>query len=206
MNCQMEETLDHCLEQCAAEGIRLEELVGRLGTASYCFLCMILSVPFIQPLSLGPLTMLSGVVFVTVGWQMAHGHETPRLPAKAADYLIHGKGWTSMLKLCRFTLRFCRKFTRERYPDWVYGEQGMKRVGWLVTAGGALLFIPTANIPFNNTFPALMIFFAVLGWLEKDGFMVIVSLFWGMVALLYFTVILAALWFMGSAFWEWLPF
>lgn len=202
MNCPMEEALDHCLEQCAEEGIRLEELVCRLGAASYCFLCMILSVPFLQPLSLGPLTMISGVFFLTMGWQMARGHEIPRLPPRAAGYLIHGKGWASMLRLCRALLRFCRTFTRERYPDWVCGEPGMKRVGWLVTLGGGLLFIPMGNIPFNNTFPALMIFFAVLGWLEKDGFMVLVSLFWGGVTLLYFALLLSALWFLGSAFWK----
>ena len=46
-------------------------------------------------------------------------------------------------------------------------------MGLLILAGGVLLAIPVANLLMNNFFPALMIFFAALARIERDGLMVI---------------------------------
>jgi hypothetical protein len=200
----IETALDYCLDKADNEGITLYEVVEHLGPASYCFICLILSVPFIQPLSLGPLTMASGVAFMTMGWQMTRGQSSPALPGKVGSHRIHGKGWCTVLGAGRSILRFCRRFTRPRYSTWIVGDEGKKRVGWLVCSGGFLLAIPFANIPLSNTFPALMIFFAVLALLEKDGFMVILSLVWGIISLLYFTLISVLLWIFGSRLWDWM--
>ena len=59
------------------------------------------------------------------------------------------------------------------------GKRGRRLVGGLILVGGALLAMPMANLPLNNFFPALMIFFAALAWIERDGLMVILSLAWG---------------------------
>jgi hypothetical protein len=76
-------------------------------------------------------------------------------------------------------------------------------VGWLILAGGALLAMPMANLPLNNFFPALMIFSAALAWIERDGLMVILSLAWGGMTVLYFAAVGAALWFFGAKAIDW---
>ncbi len=201
----MEKALDYCLHQSKNEGISLNEVARLLGPGSYCFLCLILCIPFIQPMSLGPLTMASGLAFITMGWQMARGKKAPVLPGKMGRHLIHGKGWSTVLNVGRSTLRFCRRFTKRRYSQWIVGEGGQKRVGWLVLAGGFLLAVPFPTIPLSNTFPALMILSAVLALLEEDGLMVILSLAWCAVTLLYFALLLVLLWIFGSKIWAWLP-
>jgi len=200
----IDRALDECLAHASAGGITLGEMLERLGRSSFCFAALLLAVPFIQPFSLGPLTMIGGITFIVLGWQMGRGKAAPALPPAASRLLIHGKGWLGVLRFCKRLLAFCRKFTRARLQAWVSGPRGERFVGWLILAGGALLAVPVANLPFNNSLPALMIVFACVGWLERDGLMVIVSLAWGIATLLYFTAVAVALLFFGSQVWAWI--
>ncbi len=203
-NDSLDSALDDCLGHARAEGIRLGEMLDRLGRSSFCFASLLLAVPFVQPFSLGPLTMVAGCAIMLVGWQMGAGREKPALPESAAKLMIHGKGWVGVLRFCKRLLCFCRQFTRTRRASWVSGEKGERLVGWLIFAGGALIVVPAANLPFNNTLPALMVIFACIGWLERDGLMVIVSLGWGVATVLYFLVVAVALIFFGSQVWAWI--
>ncbi len=54
--------------------------------------------------------------------------------------------------------------------------------------------------------PALGIFFACVAELEQDGLMIFVAFFWLFVTVLYFVVVIAALWFLGDqalAYFRW---
>ncbi len=198
------EALRDCHTLAAGEGVTISETLDRLGRAGFCFAALLLAAPFIQPFSLGPLTMIGGVTFMIIGWQMGTGRPHPVLPKKAAEMRIHGKGWVGVLGFCLRLLEFCRKFTRVRCESWVSGEKGERLVGWLILAGGTLLAVPMASLPLNNTLPALMIVFACVGWLERDGLMVIVSLAWGIATLIYFTLVAIALILFGSKVFTWI--
>ena len=76
----VDEALTYCLHHAEREGITLQETLQRLGPASFCFVSLLLSVPFIQPFSLGPYTMASGLAFIACGWQMTRGRSSPTLP------------------------------------------------------------------------------------------------------------------------------
>lgn len=196
-------TLAYCIIRAETNGILLDEVLARLGPASFCFVALILAVPFIQPIPLGPYTMASGITFMAVGWQMMRGHISPALPKAMRSHPIHGKGWLIALRFCQRIVRFCRKFTCVRLPGWVGGSAGTRRVGVLIFTGGFLLAIPFANLPFNNTLPALMILFAAIAWLERDGLMILISLFWGAATLLYFAVVGTLVWFFGKEIAAW---
>ena len=200
----LDQALDACLGHASAEGILLRDMLQKLGRSSFCFAALVLAVPFVQPFSLGPLTMLCAVSLMIVGWQMGSGREKPSLPQSAAGLNIHGRGWLGVLQFCKTLLAWCRRFTRVRMPSWVSGIRGERFVGWLIFTGGALIAIPAANLPFNNTLPALMVVFACIGWLEKDGLMVVVSILWGIATVLYFLAIGIALIFFGSTVWTWI--
>ena len=196
--------LESCLAYASAGGILLRDMLGRLGRSSFCFAALLLAAPFLQPFSLGPFTMMAAVAIMIIGWQMGTGKAKPVLPQASARLMIHGKGWVGVLRFCKRLLAFCRRFTRVRMSSWVSGSKGERFVGWLIFTGGALIAIPAANLPLNNTLPALMVVFACIGWLERDGLMVVVSLAWGAATVLYFTALVVALHFFGSQVWSWI--
>ncbi|HEY5892639.1 MAG TPA: exopolysaccharide biosynthesis protein [Chthoniobacterales bacterium] len=196
--------LDFCIEQAGTEdGITLGTALDRLGGAGFCFVSLLLAAPFIQPVSLGPYTMASGITFIAIGWQMGRGREHMILPEKANGLHLRGKAWVAILRFCRRLLVWLAKFTRPRLTAWVDGAEGTKRVGWLIFVGGILLTIPWANLPFNNTVPALMIFFAALAWLERDGLMAVMSIIWGVLTLVYFAVTAGVILWAGTNAIDW---
>lgn len=200
----IDHALDICSRHAAAGGIELSEALDHIGANGFCFAAFLLAVPFVQPVPLGPLTVVCGATFIAIGWQMVRGHDTPNLPQRARTMRIHGKFWLAALAFSRKLLGLCRRFTRERFSSWVTGERGHRTVGWLILVGGALLAVPMANLPLNNFFPALMIVFAAIGWMERDGLMVIVSLAWGAATIAYFAAVAVALVFFGKQVAAWL--
>ena len=196
--------LDKCLAHASAGGILLREMLDRLGRSSFCFAALLLAVPFVQPFSLGPFTMMAAIAIMIIGWQMGTGKAKPVLPDASARLMIHGKGWVGVLHFCKRLLAFCRRFTRVRMSSWVSGSKGERFIGWLIFTGGALIAVPAANLPFNDMLPALMVVFACIGWLERDGLMVVVSLAWGAITVLYFAALIVALYFFGSQVWGWI--
>lgn len=196
--------LTACILRAEADGIALDEALKNLGPASFCFACMLLAMPFLQPIPLGPYTMASGLTFIACGWQMVQGRQVPLLPKGMRNARLHGKGWVAALKLCQRVLRFGRKFTRRRQEARVSGRAGEQLVGWFILCGGALLAIPAANLPFNNIFPALMILCAALAWLERDGLLIVFSLFFGALSVVYFVAVGLLLWFFGTEIFAWI--
>ncbi len=200
----VDRALASCIERARSGGLTMEEALESLGPASFCFVCLLLSVLFLQPFSLGPITMASGITFMACGWQMARGHDVPRLPKSMRARRVEGKGWLRVLLFCQKTLAFCRTFTRPRLQGWVTGQPGERLIGWLIAIGGFLLALPAANLPFNNTLPALMVLFAALAWLERDGLMVLVSIVWGALTVAYFILVGKLAWLAIVKIIDWL--
>ncbi|MEO6052826.1 MAG: exopolysaccharide biosynthesis protein [Chthoniobacterales bacterium] len=196
--------IDRCLDGARGAGFPLQEALNSLGDASYCFVCILMSVPFLQPFSLGPLTMASGLACGVIGWQMMCGHAVPQLPKKMGGLRIHGKGWIAVLLFCKKSLIFLHRFTRPRMQHLVSGSRGIKLTGLLVGIGGILIALPCFNLPLNNTIPALMVFFAAVALLEQDGFLIFVSIFWGVMTVLYFTIVIFLALFFGTQIFTWL--
>lgn len=197
-------TLDLCLEKVQTEeALTLDEALEKLGQASFSFAALILAAPFIQPISLGPLTLASGGALIAVGWQMARGKAHLVLPTKMRGWKLHGKGYRLVLGTCRRLLLWLSRHSKCRMTGWVDGPVGTKNVGWLIFIGGVLLAVPCANLPFNNTLPALMCFCAAVAWIERDGLMAIVSVVWGLLTLVYFGLAVWAIFWAGTSLVDW---
>ena len=174
------------------------EAFRSLDQSSYPILVVLLCVPFIQPISLGPLATVGGLSLAALGWQFSRGRETPWLPSRLERMAVSHATWGKLLKLSNTILAFCRRFTRPRL-EWLISEQrGQFVIGSLICLAGLLMAIPFVGVPLNNTFPALMALCAALAPMEKDGLMVALSLFWLAVTLAYFTLIIGGVWLLGT--------
>lgn len=190
--------LERCAERARNEPLTLGEMLDMIGAASYSFICIVLTLPFMQPISLGPLATIGGLTFVALGWQWLRGHPRPVLPARVRAVQMSAKTWDVLLGVCLKIMRFCRRFTRPRLRAWVSGERGRFVAGWIVILSGLLMSVPFFGLPFNNLLPALAILFVCIGELEDDGLMVFIALGWLIVTVAYFIFIFAVLWFLGE--------
>jgi hypothetical protein len=192
------EILQDCERRAAGGHLSLGEVLDSIEEAGYGFICIFLVLPFLQPLTLGPLAIAGGLTFAILGWQMYRGHPAPVLPEKIRQATLGQKAWRRLLDICITLVRLCGRITRQRHSEWVSGVRGARIVGSILMWGGLLMAIPFFGIPLNNFLPGLAIFFVCLADLEQDGVMVLVAIGWIAVTLCYFVFILLALWYAGG--------
>lgn len=191
-------TLNRFAEQSRQGPLTLGEALDSLDESAYAFIAIILVLPFLQPVPLGPLTVLGGVAFATLGWQLLRGHASPVLPHKLREIELSQKTWGILVKVCLNILGFCRKFTRKRQTRLVSGRLGQKIGGFVLLSGGGLMAIPFGVLPLNNILPGLAILFYCIAELEEDGWMVFIAFFWLIVTVVYFGAFFIALWLFGQ--------
>lgn len=200
---EMAAVLEACRAEAQERELTLGEVLDRFGEASYSFVCLLLALPFLQPISLGPLSTLGGLNFAALGWQLARGRQTPWVPERLRRAVLPPRVWSILLGVLLRLFRICHRFTRPRGQRWVSGRRGELVGGSLIALGGLLISIPLAGIPFNNLLPALVIVFVCIGELEGDGAMVWVALFWLVVSVAYLGFVAWALFFLGSEAFGW---
>jgi hypothetical protein len=186
-------------ERSKTKPLTLGEALDTLDQAGYALIALIMVLPFVQPVPLGPITVAGGLAFVALGWQMWTGHDAPMLPKKMRNVAMSEKAWGILAKVCLKIVGTCRLFTRPRYTELVTGRRGQKIGGLILMVAGALMAIPfVIPLPFNNMLPGFAILFFCIGELEDDGLMVFVALGWIVVTVIYFSLFFFGLYYLGG--------
>lgn len=192
-------TFASCRKAAETRRLTLGEAFAELKESGFVFVCLLQALPFLQPLSLGPISTALGLSLMLLGWQMARGRPSPWLPAKVAGWAPGPAAWRRLFGAAAAVLGFFRRFSRRRLPSWVAGEKGRRAGGLMIAAAGALISLPLAGIPFNNSLPALAVVFVTLGELEEDGLMLVAALSALVLTVVYFAALAAFLFWAGGA-------
>lgn len=168
---------------------RIGEVLGTGGSSTFGFTLIVLCLPFLQPISLGPLGTIGGLAMAGIGWQLARGDARPWLPAKLSQAQLDSKQWGQLAAAARKVLGWAAKFVRPRLGHWTEGRRGHRVAGSLVIAAALLLAIPVGGIPLNNLLPALAIVCAALALMADDGLMFFAAVFWLLVTVGYFVLL-----------------
>jgi hypothetical protein len=184
------QAIDDCRREAHGGHLSLGRALDRLDTSAFCFITIVLVLPFLQPMSLGPLGVAGGLNFAALGWQLARGDHGPWLPARVRAIELSEANWDRLLAVSQRILGWCRAFTRPRLRSWVTGPLGRKLSGAVLIAGGLLMAVPFFGVPLNNALPGFAIFFAAVGELEEDGLMLVVAAGFLLVTVAYFALIL----------------
>jgi len=199
--------LENFAEQSRIKPLTLGEALDTLDQAGYALMALIMVLPFMQPIPLGPLTVVGGLAFAMLGWQMWRGHDAPVLPEKIRNVVMSEKIWGILVKVCLKIVGFCRIFTKRRYTELVTGRRGQKIGGCILMSAGSLMAIPfVVPLPFNNMLPGFAILFFCIGELENDGLMVFVSFGWLIVTIIYFTLFFFGLYYLGGGVLDYFKF
>jgi hypothetical protein len=191
-----------CRETAEARRLTVGEAFGNLHESGFVFLCVLQALPFLQPVSLGPVSTALGVSLAVLGWQMARGRPSPWLPARVAGWAPGPAVWRRLFGVAEKVLGFCRRFTGRRLTTWVAGERGRRTGGLLISLSGVLISLPLAGIPFTNSLPALAVVFVALGELEEDGLMLVAAAATLALTLLYFAALALLVFAAGDAAFE----
>lgn len=201
---RLTDVLSGCVERAKAGPLRFGDVLEEIGEGSFGFVCLLISLPFLIPVSLGPISTAAGAAFLTLGWQMVRGRRSPWLPKRLADLKLSQRQLELMLGASRRVLGWCRKISRERRTHWVDGQRGMTLAGWLIILGGILIAVPLPGLPLTNTIPALSVIFACVALLERDGLMLLFAFFWFIATLVYFAIIGYIIYYFGTQAFAWL--
>lgn len=199
-------TLARFEEEAKAGPLSLGRAMDSLDGGAYPLIALILILPFMQPIPTGPLSILGGLTFATLGWQMWRGHQTPVLPEKVRNVVMSQQTWKVLANLSLKVVSFCRKFTRARLTTLVEGRKGQKLAAFVMILAGLLMAIPFGVLPLNNVFPGLAILFLCFGLMEDDGLMTVIAIFWIFVTIIYFTAFFLGLYFLGNEVFEYFKF
>ncbi|MGE0484978.1 MAG: exopolysaccharide biosynthesis protein [Gammaproteobacteria bacterium] len=192
------ELLEEFAARAGREPLTLGHVAESLGGSSFSILCIVLSLPFLAPVSLGPLATAGGLTLALLGWQLLRGASTPHLPQRVRRLELTPAVWRGLLGAVRRIVVACTRFSRPRLYGWVEDTRGENLRGWIITSAGLLMAVPLFGMPFNNALPALAIVLACLGELEDDGVLVILALATCVVAGLYIGGVLVAFAFLGE--------
>lgn len=195
---QLVAVLERFAEESKQHPLTLGEALDTLDHDAYALIALILVLPFLQPIPLGPLTVLGGLTFATLGWQLWRGHESPVLPEKIRNVAMSEKTWRVLSSVCLKVVMFCRKFTKTRHAKLLTGERGRRTGAFILIAAGLLMAIPFGVLPLNNVIPGLAILFYCLGELEQDGLMVGIAFFWLAATVVYFGLFFFGLFYLGT--------
>lgn len=191
-------TFAACREAAESRRLTLGEAFESLRESGFVFVCVLQAIPFLQPLSLGPISTALGLSLAVLGWQMARGRPSPWLPSRVAAWAPGPVAWRRLFGTAGSILGFCRRFSRRRFPSWVTGERGRRAGGLMIAAAGLLISVPLAGVPFNNALPALAVVFVALGELEEDGLMLVAALGALVLTVVYFVALAFLLFWAGG--------
>jgi len=191
-------TLTGFADQSKTKPLTLGEAMDSLDHAAYALIALILVLPFLQPIPLGPLTVLGGLTFATLGWQLWRGHDSPVLPQKIRAVAMSEKTWRILATVLLKVINFCKKFTKPRFVSLVTGRRGEKVGAIILISAGLLMAIPFGVLPLNNILPGLAVLFYCIGQLEQDGLMIWIAFFWLVFTTVYFGLFFYGLFYLGA--------
>ncbi|MFZ5633798.1 MAG: exopolysaccharide biosynthesis protein [Bacillota bacterium] len=173
-----------------AEGLTLRELMERLRRRGLLMLCMVLTVPFLIPLSIPGSSTPFGLVIALLGLGVV-ADRPPWLPGRLVDRRLAAESLLPVLRKGALIFGRIEKWTHPRLPALTRGKAMGRVNGFLLVISAVMLTAPLP-LPFSNTLPAYAVLFLAAGSLERDGYLVLAgylmvaltAVYFGLLALL----------------------
>lgn len=153
----------------------LRHLLAPLGADATALTAAFLALPFLSPVSLGPITTPASVLIALLGWQVIRRREGAPLPERFLNASVPQTAHRAMSAVVRHAHRWMHRISRPRLLHVVEGRHGRLLCGTGIMAGALLLAVPIPLLPLTNTFPALGVLLFALGWLERDGLLTVLG-------------------------------
>lgn len=169
------------------EGITLRELLFRLRERGLLALCMVLTVPFLLPMSIPGSSTPFGLVIALTGLGVVAGRP-PRLPGRLVDRKIAADHLATVLQKGAWLFGRLERVMHPRLAVVTRGSAACRLNGLAMVLSAVLLMFPLP-LPFSNTLPAYGVLFLAAGSLERDGLLILLGYFMVLLSIAYFSLL-----------------
>jgi hypothetical protein len=170
-----------------AEGLTLRTLLAWLGERGLLIFCMVLTIPFLLPVSIPGTSTPFGLLIAlnAVGLVM---HKPPWLPNRLMNRHITKHQLVPMLAKGVQLFGRLERLIRPRLLPLTHGAT-IGRLNVMLLGFSGLLLTAPLPLPFSNTLPAYGVLFLAMGSLERDGYAVLAGYVMVLLTLGYFATV-----------------
>ncbi|MCX6107120.1 MAG: exopolysaccharide biosynthesis protein [Proteobacteria bacterium] len=157
-----------------AHRVKVEEIERVLDGRGFASLALILSLPFVQPIPLPGLSMVFGVAFMALGLRLVLGR-AGGLPQWVRRREIDGVTLQKMIHGARKIFAYVERFFKPRLALALRPPlESLVGLGIMLSGFAMTLPLPPVVL-FSNSLPAWAIICLCLGYLERDGLVVVIG-------------------------------
>ncbi len=157
------------------ENLTLSEIVDLLGKDGLLLFAALLTVIFLIPVSIPGFSTVFGVIIFFIG--VSHLlNRSLWLPVRVKSKTVSAEKFRASLNKGLKWFRLLEKISKpQRLSFLIYNKIANKINGFSILIGSLLLMLPLGLMPFSNTLPAISILFLLIGFLQKDGIIIILG-------------------------------
>nr|PZN50565.1 MAG: protein exod [Chloroflexota bacterium] len=181
-------TLFATVDSIQGRTVTLRQLFALIGEQGLLFLCALLAIPFLIPVSIPGVSTVfgAGIILIATGITL---NRLPWLPGRILDRPLEtGKLVPALRKGAEKVARI-DGILRPRLLPLTGGALMNRANGLALVFGGVLLIFPLGLIPFSNTLPAFAILSLAVGALQRDGLFVLLGYLLLFATIIYFGVL-----------------
>lgn len=173
-----------------AEGITLEDFLDITGERGLFMSCMILTAPFLLPISIPGMSIPFGTAIFLISSDIIF-NKPILIPKRIMDYKISKKDMESILNgISRILMPLEKKIINQRLCFLTRGRK-MEYINGIALAFGAILLITPIIAIAGDFFPSYGILFISLGNIENDGYLVLAGYITVIATAIYYALIFA---------------
>jgi hypothetical protein len=166
-----------------AEGLTLRELLERLGERGLLIFCMILTVPFLLPVSIPGSSLPFGLIIALNAIGIIT-HRPPWLPDRLMSRRLSAEHLGTVLEKGERVFKRLERLIHPRLLPITHGPTLGRFNGLLLAFSGILLMSPLP-LPLSNTLPAYGALFLAAGTLERDGYAILAGYVMVLLTIIY---------------------
>ncbi len=160
------------------------DLVSVFGKEGHFVLILFLITPFLQPIPLMGLSTPFGLIIAVIAL-LFYFKKPPYLPNNLKDKKISKETTLKIIKASQYFFKKLEKILKPRLSFMFSQPLGTINIGIIVL--NAILMALPLPIPFSNAIPAWVILFQTLGYIERDGVLILISYLQFSLSLIFFS-------------------
>jgi hypothetical protein len=187
----LRDKLHELMQQLPEDRASIQMMMETLGREAFVFLALVLTLPFLIPVSIPGLSTVFGAIIAFIGVAFMLNRD-PWLPKRYLQREFSSQQLRHALEKGMAWLKRLEKFSRpQRWHALVSGAIMSRFNGFMMLVGALLLMVPFGFVPFSNTLPGIAIIFLCLGLLQNDGRSIALGYAANLLTLAYFGLILS---------------